>query len=133
MSASIQQIKDSMRNAWMAGDFGVVAKTISAGAEAFIERLAIPSGTRALGVACGTGNLAIPLARAGAVVTGIDIAPNLLVQARERAVEESLTIRFDEGDADYKIRRRRCRTAPIRQRFFRLRRLNVWGHVRSAA
>jgi len=100
MSASIQQIKDSMRNAWMAGDFGVVAKTISAGAEAFIERLAIPSGTRALDVACGTGNLAIPLARAGAVVTGIDIAPNLLVQARERAVEESLTIRFDEGDAE---------------------------------
>ena len=66
----------------------------------FVERLAIPSGTRALDVACGTGNLAIPLARAGAVVTGIDIAPNLLVQARERAVQESLVIRFDEGDAE---------------------------------
>jgi len=56
---SIERIKDSMRAAWMAGDFGVVAKTISGGAQAFVDRLAIPSGTRILDVACGTGNLAI--------------------------------------------------------------------------
>jgi 2-polyprenyl-3-methyl-5-hydroxy-6-metoxy-1,4-benzoquinol methylase len=96
----IQQIKDSMRAAWMAGDFGVVAKTISTGAEAFVSRLAIPSGSRVLDVACGTGNLAIPLARGGAIVTGVDIAPNLLVQARERAAAEGLTATFDEGDAE---------------------------------
>ncbi len=97
---SIEQIKDSMRAAWMAGDFGVVAKTISGGAQAFVDRLAIPSGARVLDVACGTGNLAIPLARAGAVVTGVDIAPNLLVQARERAAAENLAVRFDEGNAE---------------------------------
>ena len=97
---SIQQIKDSMRAAWMAGDFGVVAKTITAGAEAFIARLNIPAGTRVLDVACGTGNLAIPLARQGCIVTGVDIAPNLLVQARERAASEGLTATFDEGDAE---------------------------------
>src|ERR1019366_9069332 len=97
---SIQQIKDSMRAAWMAGDFGVVAKTITAGAEAFIARLNIPAGTRVLDVACGTGNLAIPLARQGCIVTGVDIAPNLLVQARERAASEGLTVIFDEGDAE---------------------------------
>jgi 2-polyprenyl-3-methyl-5-hydroxy-6-metoxy-1,4-benzoquinol methylase len=97
---SMQQIKDSMRNAWTAGDFGVVARTSSGGAEAFVHRLAIPPGVQVLDVACGTGNLAIPLARAGAVVTGVDIAPNLLVQARERAAEEGLSVRFDEGDAE---------------------------------
>lgn len=96
----IQQIKESMRASWMAGDFGVVAKTISSGAEAFISRLPDPSGLRALDVACGTGNTAIPLARRGAVVTGVDIAPNLLVQARERSRAEGLEIHFDEGDAE---------------------------------
>jgi len=97
---SIEQIKASMRSTWIAGDFGVVAKTIAGGAEAFVERLGIPSGARVLDVACGTGNVAIPLARSGCVVSGVDIAPNLLVQARERAAIENLTIAFDEGDAE---------------------------------
>jgi 2-polyprenyl-3-methyl-5-hydroxy-6-metoxy-1,4-benzoquinol methylase len=96
----IQRIKASMRAAWMAGDFGVVAKTISAGAEAFVGRLAVPPGAKVLDVACGTGNLAIPLARRGAIVTGVDIAPNLVAQARERAAAENLTVTFDEGDAE---------------------------------
>ncbi len=96
----IQRLKDSMRASWMAGDFGVVAKTISGGAESFVSRLSIPPGARVLDVACGTGNLAIPLARSGAIVTGVDIAPNLLAQARERARAEGLEVNFDEGDAE---------------------------------
>ena len=94
------QIKASMRAAWMAGDFGMVAKVNAAGAEAFVASLALPAGARVLDVACGTGNLAIPLARQGAVVTGVDIATNLLVQARERAAAENLIVTFDEGDAE---------------------------------
>ena len=96
----IDQIKASIRSAWMAGDFGVVAKAISAGAEEFVSRLNLPAGAKVLDVGCGTGNLAIPLARQGCVVTGVDIAPNLLVQARDRAAEEGLTATFDEGDAE---------------------------------
>jgi ubiquinone/menaquinone biosynthesis C-methylase UbiE len=97
---SLQHIKDAMRSTWMAGDFGVVAKTISAGAESFVDQLAVPSGARVLDVACGTGNLAIPLARQGAAVTGVDIAANLLEQARERAAAEGVQATFDEGDAE---------------------------------
>lgn len=97
---SIAQVKAGMRSAWMAGDFGAVAKTISGTAEAFLRRLGIPAGSRVLDVACGTGNLAIPLARMGMDVTGVDIATNLLAQARVRAEEEELTARFDEGDAE---------------------------------
>lgn len=97
---SLDQIKASMRAQWMAGDFGVIAKTISADAERFVARLALPPGTRVLDVACGTGNLAIPLARSGCKVTGLDIAPNLLEQARDRAVAEGLAADFDEGDAE---------------------------------
>ena len=97
---SIEQIKDSMRATWMAGDFGVVAKTIASGAETFVAGLGIAPDARVLDVACGTGNLAIPLARMGAIVTGVDIAANLLVQARERAAAEGLSATFDEGDAE---------------------------------
>ena len=96
----LEQIKAGMRATWMAGDFGVVAKTVSEGAEEFVARLPITPGMRVLDVACGTGNTAIPEARAGAVVTGVDIAGNLLVQARERADSEGLAITFDEGDAE---------------------------------
>jgi SAM-dependent methyltransferase len=53
-----------------------------------------------LDAACGTGNAAIPAARAGAYVTGVDIAPNLIEAARERARHARLNIRFDEGDVE---------------------------------
>lgn len=97
---SIEQVKANMRATWMMGDFGVIAKTIYGAGEAFIERLNIPTGAHVLDVATGTGNLAIPAARKGAIVTGVDIAPNLLEQARTRAAAEGLTIQFDEGDAE---------------------------------
>ncbi len=89
-----------MRATWMAGDFGVVAKQITGEAEAFVDRLPVSPGMRVLDVATGTGNLALPLARKGADVTGVDIAANLLEQARQRAAAENLAVRFDEGDAE---------------------------------
>lgn len=100
VSPSIEQIKANMRSTWMAGDFGVVAKTITGGADEFIASLNLPPGARVLDVACGTGNTAIPLARRGCIVTGVDIATNLLEQARARAAAEHLAITFDEGDAE---------------------------------
>jgi ubiquinone/menaquinone biosynthesis C-methylase UbiE len=96
----MQPLKDAMRDVWMAGDFGVVAKTIAGAAEEFVARLDIPPGARVLDLACGTGNVALPLARKGAHVTGVDIAANLLAQARERAAAEGLDMVFDEGDAE---------------------------------
>lgn len=94
------RIKTGMRATWMSGDFGVIARTVEKDAVAFAQRLAIPVGARVLDVATGTGNLALPIAHGGATVTGVDIAPNLLEQARERAAAQKLTIQFDEGDAE---------------------------------
>ncbi|MGH9906530.1 MAG: class I SAM-dependent methyltransferase [Pyrinomonadaceae bacterium] len=96
----IESLKTRLKSMWMAGDFGQVAKHIEANAEEFIARFALKQGDRVLDVACGTGNLSIPAARAGATVTGADIATNLLEQARARAASEGLTIKFDEGDAE---------------------------------
>ncbi|MCU1303305.1 MAG: Methyltransferase type 11 [Candidatus Sulfotelmatobacter sp.] len=94
------QVKSGMKSAWMAGDFGRIATYIAGTAEDFVRRTPIQPGSRLLDVACGTGNSAIPATRAGASVTGVDIAPNLLAQARERAAAENLDIHFEEGDAE---------------------------------
>ena len=96
----MQRIKQTMREAWMAGDFGKIARTSVREAEEFVSRLDLPAGAQVLDVACGTGNVSLPLARRGARVTGVDIAPNLLEQARARARAEVLDIRFEEGDAE---------------------------------
>jgi len=95
-----EQLKRRMRGTWMAGDFGQIARHSAKGAEEFVERLPISPGIRVLDVACGTGNLALPAARRGAQVTGVDIAPNLLEQARQRAAAEGLQATFEEGDAE---------------------------------
>ena len=94
------ELKQRMRVMWMAGDFGEIAKLNSHGAEDFIGRLHLKPGTKVLDVACGTGNQSIPAARAGAEVIGLDIATNLLEQARKRAADEELKIEFVEGDAE---------------------------------
>jgi ubiquinone/menaquinone biosynthesis C-methylase UbiE len=94
------ELKQRLRASWMAGDFGQIARLNAKGAEDFIARLNLKPGMKVLDVACGTGNQSIPAARTGAQVTGLDIAPNLLEQARERAASENLKIEFVEGDAE---------------------------------
>jgi ubiquinone/menaquinone biosynthesis C-methylase UbiE len=99
-SPDFAQLKSNLKASWMAGDFGQIANFTVKAAEEFIARTEISPGARVLDVACGTGNTAIPAARAGGLVTGVDIAPNLLEQARRRAAAEQLEIRFREGDAE---------------------------------
>jgi SAM-dependent methyltransferase len=96
----IDALKNRLKATWMAGDFGLIAKGYESGAAEFVRRLGLAPGTRVLDVACGTGNLAVPAARTGAEVTGVDIATNLLEQARTRAAAEGVKARFDEGDAE---------------------------------
>lgn len=97
----METLKARLRATWMAGDYGLIAKSTEQGAEEFIDRLALAPGTRMLDVACGNGNLAIAAARGGVIATGADIATNLLEAGRERARAEGLTIQFDEGDAEH--------------------------------
>jgi SAM-dependent methyltransferase len=99
-STEMDALKTRLRATWIAGDFGQIAKYYTEEAEAFINRRNLRPELKALDVACGTGNLALPAARAGAEVTGVDIAPNLVEQARENARREGLNVQFDEGDAE---------------------------------
>jgi ubiquinone/menaquinone biosynthesis C-methylase UbiE len=95
-----QQLKQRLRGMWMAGDFGQIARLNEQEGVEFANRLDLKPGMKVLDVACGTGNQSLPAARAGADVTGLDIAPNLLEQARKRAQAEGLKIEFIEGDAE---------------------------------
>ena len=96
----IHAVKARQKAMWESGDFGQVAKTIETVAAEFMSRLELPVGGKLLDAACGTGNLAVLAARRGCRVSGLDIASNLIAQARERAQRESLSIEFTEGDAE---------------------------------
>ena len=100
ITPEMEFLKARLKATWMAGDYSLIAKSTEWGAAEFINRLALKPNTRLLDVACGSGNVAIAAARTGAVVTGVDIAPNLLEDGRERAKAEGVTVQFDEGDAE---------------------------------
>ncbi len=96
----LAHVKQLMKFMWTCGDFGKIAEIMQPSAESFVEQQELKPGMRVLDVGCGTGNQSIPAARAGAEVTAVDIAPNLLAQAAERAKREGLNIDFREGDAE---------------------------------
>jgi SAM-dependent methyltransferase len=96
----LDELKSRLKATWMTGDYDLFARYMEKGAEEFFERLGVAPGTRLLDVACGAGQLALIAARAGAQVTGCDIATNWLEKARARAAAEGLAIIFDEGDVE---------------------------------
>lgn len=65
-----------------------------------LPSLGLPAGARILDVGCGTGSLAIRLARAGFTVVGIDSSPDMVARARSKlaAAGEGLRLDFREGD-----------------------------------
>lgn len=97
---NLAAIKAKQKATWESGDFGQIAQSIENFAEEFMGRQPLYAGMRVLDVACGTGNLAMVAAKQGCLVNGIDIATNLLVQARGRAAAAGLTIAFKEADAE---------------------------------
>jgi ubiquinone/menaquinone biosynthesis C-methylase UbiE len=85
---------------WEKGDFTAIAAFMRQSGEAVIQSLGITPPLRVLDLGCGDGTTAIPMARAGADVRGIDIARNLVEAGNKRAAEAGLAhLRFQEGDA----------------------------------
>ena len=85
---------------WEKGDFTRIAAGMREGGEALVADLGVESGMRVLDLGCGDGTTALPAARLGADVLGVDIASNLVEAGNRRVQEEGLSnCRFQEGDA----------------------------------
>lgn len=87
---------------WEKGDFTRVAESMRKSGESLVSRLGITPGMRVLDLGSGDGTTAVPEARLGADVLGVDIASNLVEAGNRRAEAEGLTnCRFQEGDASH--------------------------------
>src|ERR1700733_3600699 len=85
---------------WEKGDFTKIATLLRQSGEAFVKSLGITTPLRVLDLGCGDGTTAVPLARVGAEVVGIDVAKNLVEAGNKRAAQAGLTnLTFQEGDA----------------------------------
>ena len=85
---------------WEKGDFTRIAQSMRESGEALVKSLGITKGLKVLDLGCGDGTTALPAARLGAEVLGVDIAGNLVEAGNKRAKEEGLSnCRFQEGDA----------------------------------
>jgi SAM-dependent methyltransferase len=87
------------REVWSAGDWPSLSKLIVAVGEATAAAADVGPGDTALDVGAGDGNVAIPLAKAGARVTALDPTPELFESGRARAAEAGVEIEWVEGDA----------------------------------
>src|SRR5438132_3198769 len=85
---------------WEKGDFTCIAATMRESGEALVEKLGITKGMQVLDLGCGDGTTALPEAKLGADVLGVDIARNLVEAGNKRAAEQGLAnCKFQEGDA----------------------------------
>jgi ubiquinone/menaquinone biosynthesis C-methylase UbiE len=85
---------------WEKGDFTKLAETMRESGAELVEKIGVKKGMKVLDVGCGDGTTAIPAAKLGADVTGVDLAQNLVDAGNARAIHEHLTnIKFYEGDA----------------------------------
>ncbi len=85
---------------WEKGDFTRIAETMRESGAALVQRISITKGLKVLDLGCGDGTTALPAAKLGADVTGVDIARNLVEAGNKRAAELGLpNCRFQEGDA----------------------------------
>src|SRR6478736_8108156 len=99
--------RDDGRNAmnpnkalWEKGDFTRIAASMRESGEALVGTLGIEKGLKVLDLGSGDGTTALPAAKLGAEVLGVDIARNLVEAGNRRAREHGLTnLRFQEGDA----------------------------------
>jgi SAM-dependent methyltransferase len=100
--AQLTTLKSDARATWATGDYDAMMRQerLYGVGERLVERVGVGPGTRVLDVACGTGNAAIPAARTGAQVTGVDLTPEMLDVARSRARDAGVDIEWLEADAE---------------------------------
>lgn len=85
---------------WEKGDFTRIAETMRESGEKLVRSLGVTKGLKVLDLGCGDGTTALPEAKLGADVLGVDISRNLVEAGNKRAKEHGLTnLKFQQGDA----------------------------------
>lgn len=85
---------------WEKGDFTRIAQSMRESGEALVKSIGVTKGMKVLDLGCGDGTTALPEAKLGADVLGVDIANNLVEAGNKRVQQAGLTnIRFQQGDA----------------------------------
>jgi ubiquinone/menaquinone biosynthesis C-methylase UbiE len=85
---------------WEKGDFTRIASTMRESGDELVQRIGVSNGMKVLDLGCGDGTTALPEAKRGADVLGVDIARNLVEAGNRRAAEAGLSnVKFQEGDA----------------------------------
>ena len=97
---SFPELKARTATAWSSAPWEDAEYMLAPVHERLVAVLEPKLGKRWLDIATGTGAVALQAARAGAQVTGLDLAPGLIETARRRAADEGLDVRFDVGDAE---------------------------------
>jgi SAM-dependent methyltransferase len=95
-----EELKQRHATLWGSGPYQGVTETIADLQREVVDRLEPGPGLRFLDLACGTGAVAELAAAEGADVTGVDLAPALIEQAKHRADERGLKIDYRVGDAE---------------------------------
>ena len=93
-------LKERQVKIWTAGEYARIGNPIAIMGELLCEAVDLHSGDDVLDVATGSGNTAISAARRFCNVTGMDLAPESIEQARRRAEAEAMDITFEVGDAE---------------------------------
>jgi SAM-dependent methyltransferase len=97
---AFEELKQRQSMMWGNGPFERIAETATAAYDDLVARLQPQRGERWLDLACGTGAVALRAAKAGANVTGSDLAPALVERARELAAADGLEVEFEVADCE---------------------------------
>jgi SAM-dependent methyltransferase len=97
---AFDELKEKLSVVWGSAPWELIAGQMAPLHEHIVRALAPEPGDRWLDVGTGTGAVAVIAARAGADVTGVDLAPGMIATARRLAAEEGLPVRYEVGDAE---------------------------------
>jgi ubiquinone/menaquinone biosynthesis C-methylase UbiE len=100
MEQPAQRLKARQSVVWGAGGYEPIVEITSDIHHALVAALDAGPGQRWLDIGTGTGAVALHAARAGADVTGVDLAPASIEAARKNAAAQGLQVRFQTGDAE---------------------------------